>query len=98
MYNKFFLIEFDTEKRNKTLLERGLDFARAIEVFSGLHFTAQDVRFKYEEDRFITTGFLDTRLVVLVWTPRGSTRRVISMRKGNDLEKALFAEQQMERS
>lgn len=43
------------------------------------------------EDRFITVGLLDTRPVVLVWTPRGAVRRIISMRKANDREKALYA-------
>jgi uncharacterized DUF497 family protein len=32
-------LEFDQDKRHKTLLERGLDFARASEVFEGIHFT-----------------------------------------------------------
>jgi uncharacterized DUF497 family protein len=36
-------------------------------------------------------GFLDARLIVLVWTPRGKVRRIISMRKANDREKALYA-------
>ena len=53
-------IEFDDSKRDKTLLERGLDFARANAVFEGVHFTAQDTRVDYEEDRFITVGWLDT--------------------------------------
>ena len=84
-------IEFDANKRGKTLLERGLDFARAAEVFEGMHFTGQDSRMHYEEDRFITVGYLDDRLVVLVWKPRGEMRRIISMRKANDREKALYA-------
>jgi uncharacterized DUF497 family protein len=83
-------LEFDQDKRHKTLLERGLDFARASEVFEGIHFTGQDSRVNYEEDRFITVGWLDARLVVLVWTPRGEVRRIISMRKANDREKALY--------
>jgi uncharacterized DUF497 family protein len=83
-------LEFDQDKRHKTLLERGLDFARASEVFEGIHFTGQDSRVNYEEDRFITVGWLDASLVVLVWTPRGEVRRIISMRKANDREKALF--------
>lgn len=83
-------IEFDPRKRLTTFTERGLDFEHAIEIFEGLHLTAQDTRFRYEEERFITAGWLDTRLVVLVWTPRGEARRIISMRKGNDREKALF--------
>lgn len=83
-------LEFDQVKREKTLLERGLDFARAVEVFDGIHFTGQDTRVDYVEDRFITVGWLDARLVVLVWTPRGEVRRIISMRKANDREKALY--------
>ena len=41
-------IEFDGAKREKTLLERGLDFADAQGVFEGVHFTAQDARADYE--------------------------------------------------
>lgn len=90
MYTKSVKIEFDASKRDITLDQRGLDFARAAEVFEGRHFTGQDTRQEYAEDRFITVGHLDTRLVVLVWTPRGEARRIISMRKANDREKALY--------
>lgn len=85
-------IECDAQKREVTLKERGLDFARASEVFEGTHFTAQDLRFKYVEDRFITAGYLDARLVVLAWTPRGEVRRIISMRKANDREKTFYTQ------
>ena len=47
-------LEFDQDKRDKTLLERGLDFARAAEVFEGVYFTGRDERFEYEEERFIS--------------------------------------------
>lgn len=89
-YNKYMQIEFDSTKRDKTLAERGLDFARAAEVFAGVHFTGQDHRVVYAEDRFITAGLLDSRLVILVWTPRGEVRRIISMRKANEREKAFY--------
>ncbi len=91
-YNKSVKIEFDPDKREKTLHERGLDFACAAEVFSGTHFTGQDTRADYAEDRFITVGLLDARLIVMVWTPRGEVRRIISMRKANDREKAFYAQ------
>jgi len=77
-------IEFDSDKRKKTLAERDLDFARAGDVFSGRQFTARDERTNYSEPRYTTVGMLDTRMVVLVWTPRGEVRRIISMRKAND--------------
>ncbi|MGK5076274.1 BrnT family toxin [Janthinobacterium sp. ZB1P44] len=79
-------ITFDAVKREKTLRERGLDFARARVVFDGLAITLPDQRQDYGEPRFITAGWLDERLVVLVWTPRGRARRIISMRKANERE------------
>jgi hypothetical protein len=33
---------------------------------------------------------LTGRMVVLVWTPRGARRRLISLRKANDREQALY--------
>jgi len=85
------VIEFDSAKRDKTMAERGLDFARAAEVFAVKHFTGEDTRQNYSEPRFITVGHLDARVVIVVWTPRGEVRRIISMRKANDREKALYA-------
>lgn len=84
-------IEFDFEKRDKTFKERGLDFSRATEVFAGVHYTGQDTRMEYAEDRFITVGTLKSRVLVLVWTQRGEIRRIISTRKANEREKAIYA-------
>ncbi len=74
------------------MLERGLDFAHADQLFAGDHFTKQDLRVDYAEDRFITVGFLQADLVVMVWTPRGALRRIISMRKANEREKAFYTQ------
>jgi uncharacterized DUF497 family protein len=74
------LITFDPAKREITLRRRGLDFADAAEVFAGRHAAISNDRRDYGEPRFITAGFLRGRMVVLVWTPRGQARRIISMR------------------
>ena len=79
-------IEFDNDKRAKTLSERGLDFARAGDVFADKHLTREDARENYAEARFQTAGWLDGRIVMLVWTPRGEARRIIFMRKANERE------------
>jgi len=73
-----------------TLQQRGLDMARAGEVLDGATLTIEDDRMDYGETRYITIGFLDERMVVLVWTPRGDVHRIISMRKANDREKAIY--------
>ena len=84
-------IEFDPAKREKTRRERNLDFARADEVFRTRHLTAENLRQDYKECRYITVGTLGDDLVVMVWTPRGEARRIISMRKANEREKSRYA-------
>ena len=84
-------VQFNEAKRKSTLETRGLDMARADEVFAGSTLTVRDQRREYGESRFITIGFLDDRMVVLVWTPRNEDLRIISMRKANEREQALYA-------
>ena len=85
------VVEFDENKRRLTLDVRGLDMARAGEVFAGATLTVADDRKDYGEDRFITIGFLDGSMVILVWTPRDGAHRIISMRKANERERVLYA-------
>ncbi len=83
-------ISFDDDKRTRTLLERGLDFADAPGVFNGHHFTLEDDRRDYGELRFITVGLLKHRMVVLVWTERENCRHIISLRKANVREQEKY--------
>ena len=85
-------IEFDSAKRAKTLAERGLDFADAAEVFDAPVLNRMDDRKNYGEERFITFGALKGSWIVLVWTPRGAARRIISMRYANEREIANAAD------
>jgi len=84
-------IDYDPDKRATTLVQRGVDMARAGEVFAGPTLTVEDDRFDYGEARFITIGCLDERMVVLVWTPRSDARRIISMRKANEREQKAYS-------
>jgi len=78
---------FDRAKRDWTLVNRGLDFAVDAErVFSGETVTAIDDRFEYGEIRHISAGFLDGRMIVIVWTWRAGNRHIISMRYCHDKE------------
>ena len=79
-------ISYDPLKRDLTLRERGLDFEDAAQVFADLHTVEQDSRFDYPEPRFISAGTLNGRVVVIVWTPSGEGRRVISMRHAHAKE------------
>jgi uncharacterized DUF497 family protein len=79
-------IEYDPEKRRRTMSERGLDFESAAAVFQGPVIDIPDERQDYGEPRTITFGLLGGRMVALVWTPRGVARRIISMRYANERE------------
>lgn len=81
-------ITFDPAKREATLRDRQVDFLDAELVFEGPKFTFPDERFAYPEPRCVTIGLLAGRMVVVVWTPIEDGRRIISMRKANEREKA----------
>jgi len=83
-------ITFDQAKRDATFAERGLAFEDAAIILDGDTLTAEDTRANYGERRFQTVGFLDGRMVMVVWTQRGEARHIISMRKCNDREKAKY--------
>jgi uncharacterized protein len=81
---------YDPAKRESTLRERGLDFEDAEKVFAGVTIDIPGLRREYGEPRTNTVGHLNGRMVVVCWTPRGDKRRIISMRKANEREKARF--------
>jgi uncharacterized protein len=83
--------DWDETKRQATLLTRGLDFA-LVEGFD-LN-TAQidpDDRRDYGEARLKAIGMIRGRLFVVVFTPRGTGLRLISLRKANEREKREWA-------
>ena len=84
-------ITFDPVKRARTLADRGLDFEDAAIIFEGITVEVEDTRKNYGERRIICYGMLSGRLVVVGYTPRGTTRHIFSMRKANDREKARLA-------
>lgn len=79
-------IEYDEDKRQKILAERGLDIAAAALVFAADHFELVDDRHDYGENRFRVWGFLHGRRISLVWTPRNGGRRIITMRHAHEVE------------
>jgi uncharacterized protein len=83
-------ISHDPAKREKTLKERSLDFAETPSVFGGPIYTVRDDRQDYGEVRWITVGLLRGRMVLVVWTLRGTDRHIISFRKANQREKAKY--------
>ena len=77
--------EWDDRKNETNLDKHGFDFTDAYRVFDIPMVVDLDDREDYGEDRWIGTGMLDGRVVVVVYTePDESTIRVISFRKALD--------------
>ncbi len=68
----------------------GVDFADADAVIEGAIFEFADDRFDYGEERITTVGFLEGRMVVVVWTARGDDRHIISMRHAHAKEQRRY--------
>jgi uncharacterized DUF497 family protein len=81
--------EWTESKRLKTLEERGLDFIDCRSLFDGRPlFTYPSPR--EGEDRFVSVGLLEQRLIAAVWMDRGTTRRIISMRRARHAEERTY--------
>ncbi len=85
------VITFDPAKRDKTLAERGLDFADAKWLFAGVTLEVEDTRKDYGETRILCYGLLEGRMIVVGYTPRGADRHIFSMRKANEREQTRIA-------
>ncbi|MCO5732755.1 BrnT family toxin [Rhizobium sp. SSA_523] len=83
-------LEWDEEKRQATLRERGLDFADIVYLDPQSIVVDLDLRKKYGEIRYNWTGMLDGVLCRVCWTPRHGRMRIISMRKINDRERKVY--------
>jgi uncharacterized DUF497 family protein len=79
--------EWDEAKRRSNLLKHGFDFVGIEEAFEGNTVTILDDRFDYGEERFVTLGLLNERVVVIVHTETHDTIRIISVRKATRNEK-----------
>ena len=84
-------VTFDPPKRLWTLSERGIDFAvDADRVFANDTWTIVADRSDYREVRWLTIGWLNDRMVFVVWTQRGEVRHIISMRYCHAKEQTKF--------
>ncbi len=78
---------WDPPKSARNARERGLPFEIAMAFFDGPTIELDDRRRDYGERRIIAYGAVDGRVLVCVYTWRGSVddpvRWIISLRKGN---------------
>ena len=84
---------FDPQKQAINLKKHGFSLADARQVIdSGETVTFEDHRFDYGEERFVTLGPLGDTLVVIVTAETEDHIRIISMRKADRHEQAIYRE------
>ena len=85
--------EWDDIKRKSNIEKHGIDFIDAPMIFAGYTLTIVDDRYDYGEERFVTFGILDGRVVSVVHTETEDLIRIISMRKATrNEEKEYFSQ------
>lgn len=82
--------EWDEEKRLSNIAKHGIDFIGVESVFAGETVTVPDDRFDYGEERFITFGLLEERVVAIAHTETDLTIRIISVRKATKNEQENY--------
>jgi uncharacterized DUF497 family protein len=84
--------EWDSQKSDWTLQTRGFDFQIAARIFADpFYFEREDLRADYAETRYVAIGAADDfGIFVVVWTPRGSNRRIISARLADQNEREEY--------
>jgi uncharacterized DUF497 family protein len=68
----------------------GLDFRDVPRTFEGPTYTYEDDRLDYDEQRFVTLGFLGDLAVSIVHTETPTIIRVISFRKATRHETSIL--------
>lgn len=82
--------EWDPEKEDKNIQKHKIDFSTASRIWEDAALEYDDIRRDYGESRLQALGEVDGRLMVVVFTWRGTARRIISARKANPREKRRF--------
>ena len=83
-------IEWDDEKNEMNFQKHGLWLDDAWAVFQSPMTIRVDDRKDYGETRYSALGCLENTIVFLVYTIRSNKIRMISMRRANRKERAIY--------
>ena len=86
-------VTFDPVKSLRNLEERGLPFEWADDFDWHAAWIVEDTREDYKERRYQALGYIGEHLHMLVFTPRGGSVHVISLRRANQRERTRYDSQ-----
>jgi uncharacterized protein len=77
------VFEWDAAKNAANLEKHGIDFEDAIGIFDGPVLERTDDRRDYGDQRIVAFGVVEDRELAVVYTIRGTHRRIISARRAD---------------
>lgn len=85
-------LEWDSNKNNSNIEKHGIDFSDLTKAFTLPMLKREDNRQDYGEKRWIALVELHEICIVIVYSVRKNTMRIISARKANKKERKIYHE------
>jgi uncharacterized DUF497 family protein len=81
---------WDPLKNGRNIEKHGIDFEAAKLIFGGPILEQEDARRDYGETRVVAIGAVEGTEIVVVYTWREESRRIISARRAHDKERKAY--------
>ena len=85
--------EWDEKKNQLNIEKHGLDFEDAKELFKHQLWKFEDNRLDYGEKRMVGFGYLNNKVMNVIYTEWLNIIRIISFRRANTREEILYEKQ-----
>jgi uncharacterized protein len=83
--------DWDPEKSRINKIKHGISFEEAMTLWESDYLEVENVARSLEgEVRNATLGCVGKKVYLAIWTPRGNSLRLISVRKARKYEKEIF--------
>lgn len=83
-------MSYDPSKRRSNLRKHGIDLEACMEMFDAPMVTREDDRDDYGEQRLVSLGLANGRVLVLVWVDHEDGPRLISCREAKPYEREAY--------
>ncbi|MGY2291075.1 BrnT family toxin [Pseudomonas sp. SDO528_S397] len=85
--------EWDESKNQANIRKHGIDFHDVSDIFQHPMLSQRDERANYQEDRWVSIGWIKRLIGVVVYTERhGDVIRIISARKATKQEAKYYVQ------
>src|SRR6185503_18466217 len=84
------MFEWEEARRQENMRQNGVDFVRAAQMFNNPVLEREDLNRFHGERRFVALGHVDDFYMVVMWSPRGKRRRLVSAWRADRDDEAIY--------